>query len=111
MVNIDIDLITDSISENLKEYLSNHPYGKVIDYKITDGTSIGLVIELNNGNKIWIFEKEIAGCQAGNHINQSDGMSIIKIEKDVSFHNKDLIYVLNPLNLFNWVIYSLKDVY
>jgi len=108
MVNIDIDRITDSISENLREYLSKNPYGKVVDYKITDGTSIGLVIKLKNGKKIWFFEKEIEGYQLEENFELSSSLTI---EQNIDLHRKDLLYVLNPLNLVNWLMYSLKDIY
>ena len=60
-VQIRLDQVRDRIPSTLLQKLTNNPRGKVLDYKMTDGTGIGLVIELSDGSTSWFFEEEIAG--------------------------------------------------
>ncbi len=59
-IKINLDRVRDRIPPNLAEQLSKNPRGTVIDYKMTDGTGIGVVIKLSDGSKKWFFEDEIA---------------------------------------------------
>ena len=52
--------------------LSTKKNGKVIDYRITDGIGIGLILELSNGNKCWFFENEIAYTTSDLDFNSSN---------------------------------------
>ena len=58
-VKINLDQVRDRIPENLMTLLEQDPRGTVKDYKMTDGTGIGVVIELRNGERTWFFEDEI----------------------------------------------------
>ncbi len=58
-VKIELDMVKDRIPATLIQSLSENPRGKVIDYKMTDGTGIGLVLELSDGTTSWFFENEI----------------------------------------------------
>ena len=58
-IKINLDRVRDRIPPNLIAHLEQDPRGTVKDYKMTDGTGIGVVIELSNGQKSWFFEDEI----------------------------------------------------
>ena len=58
-VEVDLSLVRDRIPENLLKLLSDNPVGIVIDYKMTDGTGIGLVLKFSGGAQSWFFEDEI----------------------------------------------------
>ena len=58
-VKIDLDRIRDRISSPLLQLLTTNPRGKVVGYKMTDGTGIGLVLELSDGSVSWFFDDEI----------------------------------------------------
>ena len=58
-VRIDLDRVRDRISTALLKQLAENPRGKVIDYKMTDGGGIGVVLELSNGKQSWFFDDEI----------------------------------------------------
>ena len=58
-VKVNLDLVVDRIPTELISKLENNPRGKVLDYKMTDGTGIGLVVELSDGSRSWFFENEI----------------------------------------------------
>ncbi len=58
-VKVDLDRVIDRIPSTLFESLRNDPRGKVVDYKMTDGTGLGVVLELSDGTTSWFFENEI----------------------------------------------------
>tara|TARA_B100000700_G_C14346232_1_gene535056 strand:+ start:237 stop:461 length:225 start_codon:yes stop_codon:yes gene_type:complete len=58
-VKIQVDRVKDRIPKALLQKLTKDPRGKVIDYKMTDGTGIGLVIRLSDGTTSWFFDDEI----------------------------------------------------
>ena len=59
-VKVNLDLVRDRIPSTLIQKLANDPRGKVCGYKMTDGTGIGLVLELSDGSTNWFFEEEIS---------------------------------------------------
>ena len=60
-VRVDLERVRDRIPSTLLKQLSKDPRGKVIDYKMTDGMGIGLVLELSDGSTSWFFDEEIIG--------------------------------------------------
>ncbi len=60
-VRIDLEKVRDRIPSALFRQLSKDPRGKVINYKMTDGMGIGLVLELSDGSTSWFFDEEISG--------------------------------------------------
>ena len=59
-VKIDLDQVKDRIPSTLINVLSQDPRGKVLGYKMTDGTGIGVVLELSDGTASWFFDNEIS---------------------------------------------------
>ena len=59
-IKINIESVRDRISSELIKQLSEDPRGTVMDYKMTDGRGIGLVLKLNNGSQNWFFEDEVS---------------------------------------------------
>ncbi len=59
-VKVEIEQVRDRIPASLLERLRDNPRGKVINYKMTDGTGIGLVLELSDGTTSWFFDEEIS---------------------------------------------------
>ena len=111
----------DRLSQKTIEKIIYNPINTVIDYKITDGKGIGVILELHDGSKEWFFETEI------NLVNQ-DGDIIPNLSNELTVENRVLNYspkqklvfkndlkpeiksIINPINYFKWLIYSLKDV-
>ena len=58
-VKVDLDQVRDRIPGKLLKQLTEDPRGKVIDYKMTDGQGIGVVLEFSDGTTSWFFEEEI----------------------------------------------------
>ena len=89
--------------------MENYPYGKVIEYRITDGVEIGLIIKLNNGESFWFFS---SGIKSGDFdLVAKDSFSITDNNNklNINYSNK-LEDVLNPINFINWLRLSLNDV-
>ena len=58
-VRVQVEKVRDRIPEKLLTSLKENPRGRVVDYKMTDGTDIGLVLELSDGTTSWFFKDEI----------------------------------------------------
>jgi hypothetical protein len=52
--------VRDRIPAGLVTTLQSDPTGTVRDFKMTDGTGVGVVVELNDGTTCWFFEDEVA---------------------------------------------------
>ena len=59
-ITIKLDRVRDRIPPNLTEQLTKDPRGKVVDYKMTDGKGIGVVIKFSDGTTNWFFEDEVS---------------------------------------------------
>ena len=59
-IKINIERVRDRIPSYLIDQLSQDPRGTVIDYKMTDGRGIGLVLKLKDGSQNWFFEDEVS---------------------------------------------------
>ena len=58
-IKINLDKIQDRISSDLIEKISSNPSATVMDYKMTDGGGVGVVVKLADGTKNWFFENEL----------------------------------------------------
>ena len=59
-VKIDLNKVKDRISSNLIKKISSDPSATVMDYKMTDGGGVGVVVKLADGTKNWFFENEVS---------------------------------------------------
>ena len=58
--------------------LLDDPSGTVIDYKMTDGTGIGLVLKLSDGSFIWFFQDELlSSCRDEFGLSMKDQNSAV----------------------------------
>ena len=133
LADIDSDVKVDLSRLEIKRFskdtlrtLMGDPSGKVIDYKMTDGTGIGLILRLKDGSVNWFFDYEIAKDlkKQTNHLNKE-----VKIEENYASENQiirlpfiknistpkknvnDISYIINPINFLSWLIYSIKDIF
>ena len=116
-VNINVNLSKDRLSSKTLNAIKESDSFKVKDFRLTDGKGVGVVVEFSNGEEEWFFENEIEILDAnGKIIPRVDA-----IEKNMFFSNllKNLKYepktnfkeLINPINFFSWMIYSLKDIF
>lgn len=58
-LRVDLSLVRDRLPDKLFSKLTNNPVGKLVGYKMVDGNSFGLVLELEDGSSSWFFEAEL----------------------------------------------------
>ena len=58
-VKVDLNRVIDRIPTRLVELLKKDPRGKVVDFKMTDATGLGVVLELSDGSTSWFFNDEV----------------------------------------------------
>ena len=117
LVNINVNLSKDRLSSKTLNAIKNSSSFKVKDFRLTDGKGVGVIVEFSDGQEEWFFENEI-------EILDENGKVIPRIdtlEKNNFISNllKDLKYkprtnfkeLINPINFFSWLIYSLKDIF
>ena len=116
-VNINVNLSKDRLSTKTLNSIKESSSFKVKDFRLTDGKGVGVVVEFSNGEEEWFFENEIEILdENGKIIPRVDS-----IENNIFFINfiKNLKYkpktnfkeLINPINFFSWLIYSLKDIF
>ena len=113
LVKIDLASIKDRLPEELKQKIIKDSNAKVLDYKITDGTQIGFLLELQDGSKNWFFNNEITN---GNNIPESKNESKVSLsnyyfKNKPTYYGKSISYVLNPINFARWLRNSSKDIF
>ena len=116
-VNINVNLSKDRLSSKTLNAIKDSSSFKVKDFRLTDGKGVGVIVEFSNGEEEWFFENEI-------EILDDNGKIIPRVdtlEKNILNSNllKKLKYkprtnfkeLINPINFFSWLIYSLKDIF
>ena len=58
-IRVDLDRVRDRIPSSLKQLLQKEPRGKLVDFKMTDGMGVGVIVELSDGSKSWFFNEEV----------------------------------------------------
>ena len=117
LVNINVNLSKDRLSSKTLNAIKDSSSFKVKDFRLTDGKGVGVVVEFSNGDEEWFFENEIEILDDYGKIIPREDV----LEKNIFISNllKDLKYkprtnvkeLMNPINFFSWLIYSLKDIF
>ena len=115
-VKINVNLSKDRLTPKTLNAINENSKCLVKDFRLTDGKGIGVIVELSNGENEWFFENEIEILDEEGKIIQRKEIP----EKNFLFFNfiKNLKYIpknnikelVNPLNFFSWLIYSLRDI-
>ena len=116
-VKINANLSKDRLSSKTLNAIKDSSSFRVKDFRLTDGKGVGVIVEFSNGDEEWFFENEI-------EILDDNGKIIPRVdtlEKNLLISNllKDLKYkprtnfkeLINPINFFSWLIYSIKDIF
>ena len=113
-VKVNLELSRDRLTKETIEAISISSECTIIDFKITDGKGIGVILNLSNGKKEWFFENEIQIIdEEGNLIEKAEGENIIltNILKNLKYEKKSRFKeLLNPINFITWLIFSVKDI-
>ena len=111
------NLLPNKILNDLPEIIN----GEIIDYKMTDGTDIGYVLITENNQKIWIFNSELNEKtrreyrieDTNRSYNPNKNALMIgryKMAYEIN-GNRNIKMIVNPINLINWLIFTLKDIF
>ena len=120
-IKVDKSKIENSLPNKSIDNLPRIINCEIIDYKMTDGMGIGYVLMTENNLKIWIFNTELNDQTKREY-------KIVDIRKTLNKKTNDLIIgkykvayelngnrniktMVNPFNLFNWLIFALKDIF
>ena len=116
-VQVNLELSKDRLTKEIIDAIKISSVGKICDFRITDGKSIGVVLQLSNGKEQWFFEDEIDLLdENGNVIKKikdttDNGNSIIDILRNLKYEDKAGVgELLNPINFFLWLVVSFKDI-
>ncbi len=120
-IKVDKSKIEDLLPNKLLDDLPQIINGVIVDYKMTDGMGIGYVLITENNQKIWVFNTELSEQTRGeyriedtnklhNRRNNSLILGIYKVDYEIN-GNRNIKTIANPINLINWIIFTMKDVF
>ena len=110
-------LLPNKILDDLPQLIN----GEIVDYKMTDGMGIGYVLKTDNNLKIWIFNTELNEQSIREYgikdtkknFNRKDSeliLGIYKVDYEIN-GNRNIKTIANPINLINWFVFALKDIF
>ena len=116
-VQVNLEQSKDRLTKDIIDAINISSVAKISDFKITDGKSIGVVLQLSNGKEQWFFEDEIDLLdENGNVINKTTDTkenNILKFDvlRGLKYENTNKISeLINPINFFLWLVVSFKDI-
>ena len=119
-IKVDKSKIENLLSNKLLDDLPKRINGEIVDYKMTDGMGIGYVLLTENNLKIWIFNTELNdqtrreyNIEDTNKYYNRQNSDLILGKYKVAYAlngNRDIKTTANPINLINWLIFTMKDI-
>ena len=115
-VKINVNLSKDRLSSKTLNAIKESSNIKVKDFRLTDGKGVGVIVEFSNGEEEWFFENEIEILDDNGKIiprvdNLEKNLLISNFLKELKYKPKtNFKELINPINFFSWLIYSLKDI-
>ena len=116
LVNINVNLSKDRLSSKTLNAIKESSSFRVKDFRLTDGKGVGVIVEFSNGEEEWFFENEIEILDENGkiipRIDETEKNIFINLLKDLNYNPKsNFKELINPINFFSWLIYSLKDIF
>ncbi len=117
-VRINLELSNDRLTKEVVDAINVSSVAKIIDFRITDGKGIGVILQLSNGKEQWFFEDEIDLLdEKGNVIKKNNdkkenNIFIFNFLRELNYENKNKVSeLINPINFFIWLVVSFKDIF
>ena len=120
-IKVDKSKIENLLPNKLLDTLPKQINGEIVDYKMTDGMGIGYVLMTEDNIKIWIFNtelneqtrKEYSLEESNKYYNPQNSDLILgkyKLAYEIN-GNRNIKTIANPINLINWLIFTMKDIF
>ena len=117
-VKVNLELSKERLDQEIIDAINISSVGKIIDFRITDGKGIGVILELSNGKEQWFFDNEIDLLDENGNVirkindKQEKNTLVPNFLKELKYENKKNVSdLLNPINFFLWLAVSLKDIF
>ena len=120
-IKVDKSKIENLLPNKLLDTLPKQINGEIVDYKMTDGMGIGYVLMTEDNIKIWIFNTELNeqtrkeySLEESNKYYNPKNSDLILGKYKVAYElngNRNIKTIANPINLINWLIFTMKDVF
>ena len=120
-IKVDKSKIENLLTNKLLDTLPKQINGEIVDYKMTDGMGIGYVLMTEDNIKIWIFNTELNeqtrkeySLEESNKYYNPQNSDLILGKYKVGYEingNRDIKTIANPINLINWLIFTMKDIF
>ena len=120
-IKVDKSKIENLLPNKLLDKLPQQINGEIIDYKMTDGMGIGYVLMTEDNLKIWIFNTELNeqtskeySLEESNKYYNPQNSDLILGKYKVAYEingNRNIKTIANPINLINWLIFTMKDIF
>ena len=116
-VQINLEQSKDRLTNEIIDAINVSSVGKILDFRITDGKGIGVILQLSNGKEQWFFENEIDFLDENGNLlkkindNEENNNFAFNILTRLNYENKNKVSeLLNPINFFLWLVVSFKDI-
>ena len=117
-VQVNIEQSKDRLTKEIIDAINVSSVGKILDFRITDGKGIGVILQLSNGKEQWFFENEVDLLDENGNLlkkindNEENNNFALDILTSLKYENKNKVSeLLNPINFFLWLVVSFKDIF
>tara|TARA_B100000424_G_scaffold3015_1_gene2258 strand:+ start:80 stop:469 length:390 start_codon:yes stop_codon:yes gene_type:complete len=117
-VQVNVEKSKDRLTKEIIDAINVSSVGKILDFRITDGKGIGVILQLSNGKEQWFFEDEIDLLDENGNLlkktsdNEENNNFAFNILTRLKYENKNKVSeLLNPINFFLWLVFSFKDIF
>ena len=117
-VQVNIEQSKDRLTKEIIDAINVSSVGKILDFRITDGKGIGVILQLSNGKEQWFFEDEIDLLDENGNLlkkindDEENNNFAFNILTRLKYENKNKVSeLLNPINFFLWLVVSFKDIF
>ena len=120
-IKVDKSKIENLLPNKLLDTLPKQINGEIVDYKMTDGMGIGYVLMTEENIKIWIFNTELNeqtrkeySLEESNKYYNPQNSDLILGKYKVAYEingNRNIQTIANPINLINWLLFTMKDIF
>ena len=120
-IKVDKSKIENLLPNKFLDDLPTMINGEIVDYKMTDGMGIGYVLMTEDNIKIWIFNTELNeqtrkeySLEESNKYYNTQNSDLILGKYKVAYEingNRNIKTIANPINLINWLIFTMKDIF